>query len=190
MTFANALMLKPSQWRAHRDETPCGGLTPMGVHAIDGMIDLCGAIDQVYCQSFRRVVEVDADDTTSILLRMKDGMSGYLGTMTATGPGFSFQVFGSKGWVRLEGMTHVAGASSEERRTRLFGTCKFQPAKGEAEVWQAASLDVTRATLDAFARAAGGGPAFPIPLDEMVHGAAVTEAIVRSAASGMTEKVG
>ena len=190
MTFPNALALKPTQWRAHRDETPCGGLTPMGVHAIDGMIDLCGAIDHVYCQSFRRVVEVDADDTTSILLRMKDGMSGYLGTMTATGPGFSFQVFGSKGWVRLEGMTHVAGASSEERRTRLFGTCKFQPAKGEAEVWQAASLDVTRATLDAFARAASGGPAFPIPLDEMVHGAAVTEAIVRSAASGKTEKVG
>ena len=189
MTFPNALMLKPTQWRAHRDETPCGGLTPMGVHAIDGMIDLCGEIDQVYCQSFRRVVEVDADDTTSILLRMRDGMSGYLGTMTATGPGFSFQVFGSKGWVRLEGMTHVAGASSEERRTRLFGTCKFQPAKGEAEVWQAASLDVTRATLDAFARAASGGPVFPIPLDEMVHGAAVTEAIVRAAASGHAEKV-
>jgi hypothetical protein len=86
-------------------------------------------------------------------------------------------------------MTHVAGASSEERRTRLFGTCKFQPAKGEAEVWQAASLDVTRVTLDAFARAAAGGPAFPIPLDEMIHGAAVTEAIVRSAASGKAEPV-
>ena len=87
-------------------------------------------------------------------------------------------------------MTHVAGASSEERRTRLFGTCKFQPAKGEAEVWEAARLDVTRAALDAFARAAGGGPAFPIPLDEMVHGAAVTEAIVRSAASGKTRRSG
>ena len=59
----------------------------MGVHAIDGMIDLCGPIDTVYCQSFRRVVAVDADDTTSMLFRMKDGMSGYLGTMTATGPG-------------------------------------------------------------------------------------------------------
>ena len=135
-------------------------------------------------------MEVDADDTTSMLFRMKDGMSGYLGTMTATGPGFSFQVFGSKGWVRLEGMTHVAGASSEERRTRLFGTCKFQPAKGPAEAWEAAKLDVTRASLEAFARAASGGPAFPIPLDEMVHGAAVTEAVVRSAASGKTEKVG
>ncbi len=189
MTFPNALMLKDTQWRAHREETPCGGLTPMGVHAIDGMIDLCGAIDHVYCQSFRRVVEVDADDTTSILLRMKDGMSGYLGTMTATGPGFSFQVFGWKGWVRLEGMTHVAGASSEERRTRLFGACKFQPTKGPAEVWQAASLDVTRAALVAFAKAASGGPPFPIPLDEMVHGVAVTEAIVRSAATGKAEQV-
>jgi predicted dehydrogenase len=189
MTFPNALMLKATQWRAHRDETPCGGLTPMGVHAIDGMIDLCGPIDQVYCQSFRRVVEVDSDDTTSMLFRMKDGMSGYLGTLTATGPGFSFQVFGSNGSVRLEGMTHVAGASSEERRTRLFGTCKYQPIKGPAEVWEAARLDVTRACLEAFATAARGGPAFPIPVDEMVHGAAVTEAVVKSAASGRVEKI-
>jgi len=189
MTFPNALFLKPEAWRAHREETPCGGLTPMGVHAIDGMIDLCGEIDHVFCQSFRRVVQVDSDDTTSMLFRMKNGASGYLGTITATGPGFSFQVFGSKGWVRLEGMTHVAGASSEERRTRLFGTCKFQPAKGEAQVWQAATHDVTRACLEAFGTAASGGTPFLIPTSEMVHGAAVTEAVVRSAASGKTETV-
>ena len=184
MTFPNALFLSPTQWRADRKETPCGGLTPMGVHAVDGMIDLCGPIERVYCQSFRRVVQIDADDTTSVLFRMKEGMSGYLGTMTATGPGFSFQVFGSEGSVRLEGMTHVAGASSEERRTRLFGTCKFQPIKGPAEVWEAERLDVTRAALEAFADAASGGPPFPITLDEMIHGAAVTEAIVRSAELG------
>lgn len=189
MTFPNALFLKPDQWRAHRDETPCGGLTPMGVHAIDGMIDLGGPIDHVYCQSFRRVVQVDSDDTTSMLFRMKDGSSGYLGTITATGPGFSFQVFGSRGSVRLEGMTHVAGASSEERRTRLFGTCKFQPAKGDAEVWEAERHDVTRACLEAFAKAASGGPEFPIPIEQMIHGAAATEAVVRSASSGKTEKV-
>jgi predicted dehydrogenase len=189
MTFPNALMLKPDAWRAHRDETPCGGLTPMGVHAIDGMIDLGGDIEQVYCQSFHRVVPVDSDDTTSMLFRMKNGASGYLGTITATGPGFSFQVFGSNGSVRLEGMTHVAGASSEERRTRLFGTCKFQPIKGPAEVWEAARLDVTRACLEAFATAAAGGPPYLIPTREMIHGAAVTEAVVKSAASGQVEQV-
>ncbi len=189
MSFPNALFLNPEHWRAHRDETPCGGLTPMGVHAVDGMIDLCGEIDHVFCQSFKRVVEIESDDTTSILFRMKGGMSGYLGTMTATGPGFSFQVFGSKGWVRLEGVTHVAGASSEERRTRLFGTCRFQPVKGEAQVWQAAAIDVSRVTLEAFAAAAAGGPPYPIPLDQMIHGAAVTEAIIRSASSVQVERV-
>jgi predicted dehydrogenase len=183
MSVPNGLLLKPDAWRADREEAPCGGLAPLGVHAIDGMIDLCGPIEEVYCQSFRRAVAVPTDDTTSMLFRMKAGMSGYLGTMMATGPGFSFSVFGSKGWVRFEGMTHVAGASSEERRTTLFGTCKFQPVKGDAQVWQAAKLDIIRATLDAFADAAGGGPAFPISLEDMVHGAAVTEAIIRSAQS-------
>jgi predicted dehydrogenase len=189
MTFPNVLFINPSHWRADKNETPCGGLMPMGVHAIDGMIDLCGSIDHVFAQSLRRAATIDADDTTSILLRMKDGMSGYLGTMTTTGPGFSFQVFGSKGWLRLEGVTHVAGASSDERRTRLFGTCKFQPVKGEAKTWQAASLDVSRAALEAFAKAAAGGPPYPVPYDQMIHGVAVTEAIVRAAGSGTVEPV-
>ena len=55
--------------------------------------------------------------------------------------------------------------------------------------WQAEALDVSRAALDAFARAASGGAAYPIPLNEMVHGAAVTEAIVRSAGSCQAERV-
>jgi predicted dehydrogenase len=189
MTFPNVLFINPSHWRADKSETPCGGLMPMGVHAVDGMIDLCGPIDHVFAQSFRRAATIDADDTTSILFRMKEGMSGYLGTMTTTGPGFSFQVFGSKGWLRLEGVTHVAGASSDERRTRLFGICKFQPVKGEAKTWQAATMDISRAMLEAFAKAATGGPAYTIPHDQMIHGVAVTEAIVRAAGSGKVEKV-
>ena len=189
MTFPNALFLPPTAWRAMKDEAPCGGLAPMGVHAIDAMIDLCGEIDHVYCQSFARVVAFGTDDTTSMLFRMKAGMSGYLGTLTTTGPSFSFQVFGSKGWVRIEGVTHVAGASSEERRTRLFGACKFQPVKGPAEVWEAEKLDVTKACLEAFARAAQGGPAFPITPEQIVHCSSVSETIIRSAGSGKVEQV-
>jgi predicted dehydrogenase len=83
----------------------------------------------------------------------------------------------------------VAGASSDERRTRLFGDCKLQPVKGELQVWQAERIDLSRAVLEAFAKAADGGPAFPISLEQMVHGAAVTEAIIRSAANGQVEHV-
>jgi len=189
MTYPNALFLPPTAWRQNKAEAPLGGLAPMGVHAIDAMIYLTGEIDTVYCQSFARTVQTGTDDTTSMLFRMKGGMSGYLGTMTATGAGFSFQVFGSKGWVRIEGVTHVAGAPSEERRTRQFGACKFQPVKGPAETWEAEKLDIVRATFEAFARAVQGGPAFPIPPAEIIHGASVTEAVIRSASSGKVEKV-
>lgn len=189
MTFPNALYLQPGAWRADTSETPCGGLTPMGVHAIDGMIDMVGEIDEVYCQSFRRAIEVDADDTTSILFRMKDGCSGYLGTMTATGGGFNFQVYGSKGFIKLEGMTHIAGAPSEERRMKLFSTCTFKPVKGPAEVWSAAEFDVVEAALEAFADAAEGGQPYLITPEEMVHGSAVTEAVVKSAAAHQVVKV-
>ena len=189
MTFPNALYLKPGAWRADKHETPCGGLTPLGVHAIDGFIDLCGEIDHVYAQSFRRAVKVDADDTTSILFRMQEGMSGYLATMTATGGGFNFQVYGSRGFVKLEGMTHIAGAPSEERRMRLFGKCTFKPVKGPAETWDAELFDVSRAALEDFARAVAGGAPFLIPTSEIIHGVAVTEAVVKSAASGQPVKV-
>ena len=188
MTFPNALFLTPSQWRANREETPCGGLTPMGVHAVDGMIDLCGAIDQVYCQSFRRVVEIDADDTTSMLFRMKDGMSGYLGTMTATGPGFSFQVFGSDGLGAARG--------DDARRRRVVRGAADAPlrhlqvpaAQGPGGGLGGRAVRRRAARRSRRSRSPPtGGPAFPIPIEEMVHGAAVTEAVVRSAASGAVE---
>jgi predicted dehydrogenase len=161
----------------------------MAGQAIDGMIDLCGPIDSVYCQSLRRAVVIEGHDATVMLVRMRSGASGYLGTMPGTGPGFSFQVFGSNGWVRLEGLTHAAGASSDEHRSQLFGTCRYQPAKGPAETWEAERLDVTRAALEAFAVAAQGGDPYPMSFDDMAHGASVTEAVVRSAASGAVERV-
>jgi hypothetical protein len=120
---------------------------------------------------------------------MKDGMSGYLSTMTATGGGFNFQMYGSKGFIKLEGMTHVAGASSDERRMKLFGNCTFKPVKGPAETWQAAEYDVTRASLEAFAVAAEGGDPYPVTPAEMIHSSAVTAAIVRSAQSHKPEKI-
>ena len=80
-------------------------------------------------------------------------------------------------------------ALSEERRTELFDKCIFKPVKGPAEVWTAEPFDLTRAALEAFAHAASGDAPPPIPADELVHGVAVTEAIIRSAASHKPEIV-
>ena len=70
-------------------------------------------IDQVFCQSFRRVVQVDSDDTTSMLFRMKNGMSGYLGHDDGDGPGLQLP------GVRLEGVG--AARRHDARGGRLVG---------------------------------------------------------------------
>ena len=189
MSGPNGLTLKPQAWRARKDEAPCGGLFPMGVHAIDGMIDLVGSINQVYCQSIRRAVPNDVDDTTSVLLRMTQGMTGYLGTMMATAGTFRFQVYGSKAMALLGGSVHVAGQSSQHRRAGLFGSYVIQPLKGEALSLEVPQFDVNRAELEAFARAAKGGPDYPISHSQMIHGVAVTEAIIASADSNQTQAV-
>ena len=50
-------------------------------------------------------------------------------------------------------------------------------------------FDVNRAELEAFATAARGGAPYPITLDQMIHGVAVTEAVLASAKSGRYEQV-
>ncbi len=189
MSGPNGLTASAEAWRSQAAEAPCGGLTPMGVHAIDGLLDIVGDVDTVYCQSFRRAVPNENDDTTSVLFRMKDGMSAYLGTMMATAGTFRFQVYGSKAMALLGGSVHVAGQSSHQRRSGLFGSYVIQPVQGEAIALDVPVFDVNRAELEAFGRAIADGTDFPISHHDMVHGASVTEAIIKSARSGQVETV-
>src|SRR5262245_51933099 len=88
-------------WRQDRDEVPAGGMTGRGVHVVDAMLYLAGAIDQVYAQSFRLVQDFGADDTTSMLFRFQRGTTGYLGTVIASAETWRMQVFGSRGWAEV-----------------------------------------------------------------------------------------
>lgn len=184
MSGPNGLTATSEAWRSSSSEAPCGGLIPMGVHAVDGLIDLFGEVSQVYCQSMRRAVPNENDDTTSVLFQMKSGVSAYLGTMMATAGSFRFQVYGSKAMALLGGAVHVAGQTSHDRRSGLFGSYVIQPLKGDATSVEVPQFDVNRAELEAFGRAAAGGEAFPVTAGQMVHGAAVTEAIIVSARTG------
>ena len=56
-------------------------------------------------------------------------------------------------------------------------------------MWDAAKFDVVNAALEAFADAAEGGQSYLVSPEEIVHGSAVTEAIVKSAAAHQVVKV-
>ncbi|MGD2167362.1 MAG: Gfo/Idh/MocA family oxidoreductase [Gammaproteobacteria bacterium] len=189
MTGPNGLWMSADAWRASRALAPCGGLFPMAVHAIDGMIDLCGEFDEAYARSYRAAVPNDVDDTTTAVMHMTAGPTATITTMMATAASSRFEVFGSKGRAELLGTTHAAGQTSEQRRLGVFGSYLIQPVKGEPQHIEVPLFDSVAAELEAFAAACSGGPAFPISDAEMINGAATAEAIVRSAASGRPETV-
>lgn len=117
------LWMSADNWRFSREEWPAGGLTPMGVHQIDHMVELFGTIVSVYCHSVRRVVTADIDDTTAVLLEFASGMTGFLSTMVAARADNRFAVFES--------------AANAEIRTRSYNRLEIAPLAWKSRRWKA-----------------------------------------------------
>jgi len=178
------LFMEPRSWRADPAEAPAGGMTAMGVHNIDAMIHLFGAIDEVYATSLRRAIRYDAEDTTSVMFRFANGMSGSLLSCLATAVGYRLAVFGSKGCAEL---------ATPELDFRFTPTPDAMPAGRHTqpmpEIIENRGANTLLAELEAFAAAIRGEAPYPIPAEEILHGVAAFEAIVRSAATHQPVKV-
>jgi len=167
-------------WRQDRDEAPAGGMTGRGVHVVDAMLYLAGAIDQVYAQSFRLAQDFGVDDTTSMLFRFKGGTTGYLGTVIASAETWRMQVFGSKGWAEVGDVEHLT--------TWQMKVCFLDPAnitvKQKPRLMTFDDTSTERAELEHFARAIKAGQPLAVPGGDELHNVAVLEAIVESARTG------
>jgi len=159
---------RPGIWRATREESPAGGMTAMGIHIIDAFIHLLGPVGSVRCESQRKVLAVDMDDTTSAFLRFESGATGYLSTLTATGRIVRVQVFGTRGWLHL--LDH-----------HVLESCDIE---GQVRRTEFPKVDIERLELEAFADAVAGKAKYPVSAEDVVHGVAVMEAAIRSAAHG------
>ena len=160
------LDLTPKIWRADGTESPAGSMTSLGIHCVDAFIHLNGPISRVQAYSLKQVLTVESNDTTAMMLRFENGATGLLGTLTATARLMQVQVFGTKGWVRID----------EDGRMTV---CAID---GQPEVREFEKTDTCRSELEAFAAAVAGEKPYLIPTDQAIHGVAVLEAIVESAA--------
>ena len=172
-------------WRQERAEGPAGGMTGRGVHTLDAFLYLAGPIATVHAQSFRRALDYGLDDTTSMLFRFENGASGYLGTIIATAETWRMQVFGSKGWVEVGDVQHLT--------TWEMRVCYVNPENlnvhHRPEVIRFPEVSTERAELENFARAIAEKRPLAVAGGDEEHGAAVFEAITKSAASGKTVRV-
>jgi len=170
--------LTGEHWRINPEETPAGAMTGLGVHWMDGFIDFFGEVDEVYCVNTRRAAP-KVDDTTVFTMKHKNGVVTTTTCGLASGVSYCCGVFGTNG-------------IAETVRPAL-DTFRFLPAPGkdlEPETVEHKDFNPIAAALEAFGAAAAGETPFPISHDEIVHGVAVFEAIVKSAETGEPVKVG
>ncbi|HVC57711.1 MAG TPA: Gfo/Idh/MocA family oxidoreductase [Stellaceae bacterium] len=178
------LLMNPTSWRADPAEAPAGGMTAMGVHNLDAMIHLFGPIDEVYATSLKRAITYDAEDTTSVMFGFAGGMSASLLSCLATAVSYRLAVFGSTGCAEL--VTPQLDFRFTATPPSMPSGRHTQPAP---ETIEYRGFNPILAELEAFAAAIRGEAAYPIPADEVLHGVAAFEAIVRSAATHKPVKV-
>ena len=178
------LWMADGSWRATQAEAPGGAMTALGVHNLDAMIHLFGEVDEVYASSIRRAVAYDAEDTTSVMFAMKNGMSASMVCSLVTTVSYRLAVFGSKGCAELRtpNLDFHFTAIPAERPTGRHAAVAPQ-------VTEYPGFNGLLAELDAFAESITGGPAYPIPPEQILHGVGVFEAIVQSAATRQPVKV-
>ena len=177
-TALAAIAMKEDAWRVRPDESPAGAMTAIGVHLVDGMIDLFGPIRQVYAEVARRAAPL-ADDTTDVLLRFDNGASGHIFCSTAAAPHYRMAVYGTKGFAEVLGHS-----------MSLFRLVPAGDGAGEPEVTETVGFNMLTAELEAFASSIVAERAFPTPLDQIMHGVAVFEAVAASAAQNKAVGIG
>lgn len=168
-----ALAYKPGMWRANRAESPLGGMGGMGIHMVDIMVNLAGRIAEVTVRSHARVIDNGLDDTTAALFRFESGATAGFATLAYAPRYWRVALFGTDGIAELNGHERLA----------------FTPREGQGWVKDFPKTDIEHAELAAFAVAVAGGPAYPLPAEEAIHGVAVYEAMIGAAASGSTYRV-
>jgi len=178
------LFMAAGSWRATQAEAPAGAMTALGVHNVDAMIHLFGEIDEVYASSLRRAVAYDAEDTTSVMFSMKSGMSASMVCSLVTTVSYRLAVFGTKGCAELRTPNldfHFTPAPD--------GPPTGRHAALQPQVTENRGANTLLAEMEAFADAINGGPAYPVTPRQALHGVAVFEAIVQSAAQRRPVKV-
>jgi predicted dehydrogenase len=180
-TALHGLELSETAWRAQPNEAPGGAMTAIGVHLVDGMIDLLGPIDSVFATVGRRAATY-ADDTTDVLLTFNSGATGHIFCSTVATPHYRMALYGTGGFAEI--LSHQMGTFRfvASLPGEAFGTA-------EPEVFETRGFNLLTAELESFAASIEARRPFPTPLSDIRHGVAVFEAIVRSAESGRSEAV-
>lgn len=175
------LALPPGNWRLSIEEAPVGPLTATGIHLVDLSVALLGAPSRVWSNLSARGAGFANGDTLTVSMEFKGGGAASITAVLATPFIGRLMVIGSHGWVEIRDRSHPEHPTGWDVTTVWRGhspRTAFHPPH-----------DAVRDNLEAFAVAALGGAAYPVPVQEMLATMRALDAITRSAASEEIEAV-
>jgi predicted dehydrogenase len=183
-TTSTGQFIPADNWRASAEEAPGGALTAVGVHSLDHMVEFAGRVHDVRCVTARHIPG-HSDDTTTVMLNFESGAAGLIFCSVATATNFCFTLYGGKG---------LAEISKPNLQTFRFVPASTQAPTGPVapppdEISEHTGFDMLNAQLTAFARCIRDKRPYPVPIDEVLHGMSVFDAIVRAAKTGKIEVV-
>jgi predicted dehydrogenase len=184
-TTSTGQFIAADNWRAQPDEAPGGAITAVGVHSIDHMIEFGGEVRAVLATTGRYIPGSPSDDTTNIMLRFKSGATGLLFCSVATATTLSFTLFGTKGLAEFSRPNLARFRFTPVSTVAPTGPVTAPP----DEIIDTPAFDMLNAELVEFARSIEGRRPYPVAVEQVLHGMAVFDAVVRSAKSGKIEAV-
>ena len=161
-------------WRTSKSDAPAAGMTAMGIHLTDAMIDLFGEVTEVFAATTSRVAYPQNGDVVSAHMRFSSGVTGYVNAILVTPLYLRFTVFGSEAWAELRNHTHPD--------TEGPSTLTLHRRDGTSDSRRYDWTDTVRANLERFARTIEAGEPYPFTPAQMIANIAALEAICRSAA--------
>ena len=174
------LSLKSDNWRLSSREAPAGPMTATGIHLLDLSVGVFGPAKRVFASVRQLGSALTNGDTLAILVDFGKGHA-LLSAVLATPFDGRFAVYGSKGWVEVRDKAHPEAPEgwllTKNIRGKKREMIEYPPAKA------------VLANLEAFADAATGGRAYPVPQEQMIANVSALEAIFKSARSGNIEEV-
>jgi predicted dehydrogenase len=154
----------PHGWRDDPAESPALGMTGCGLHMLDALVNLGGAIRQVHAKSCAPKPPPDPRDAVAVLAQFASGATGLMATVRASVPIWRVHVFGTRGDAEARDETHLRlgyiGAPVQEQ--------DFAP------------VDTLRALAENFADAVEGRAPFLVSPQQLIDVTAAFAAVIAS----------
>lgn len=175
------LSLPADNWRLSAREAPAGPMTATGIHLLDLSVALLGPAERAYASVRQLGSPLVNGDTLGVLVSFRSGANALLSAMLATPFAGRFAVFGNRGWAEVRDKAHPEAPEG--------WTLTHCARGGRPQARDYPPARAVLANLEAFADAAEGRAAYPVPQQQMIANISALEAVFRSAASGRVESV-